>query len=338
MATIYDVARLAKVSTTTVSKVLSNTPYVSAQTKKRVLEAMHTLQYSPSLIARGLTSNRTYVLGLIVPYYAEYLFRDPFIVEIICGVEAAASEMDYNVLLSMSNRSDQRSAYDRFLRTGYVDGVITVETMQGGIVDKELDAIGIPRITAGYREDGKEINSIHSDDYSGGLAAGRYLLSLGHRNIGVISGPPEFIGAVAARLKGAEDALAEYGLLLKPEMVVYGDFSIESGYAQVETLLQREERPTALFSMNDRMALGAMRRARELGLEIPADLSLVGFDDVPLTAFAEPALTTLRQYPTELGKLAAQHMFSLLNVENKPFSTVVHPVTLIVRGSTQPPR
>jgi DNA-binding LacI/PurR family transcriptional regulator len=336
MANIYDVARLAKVSTTTVSKVLSNTPYVSAATRQRVLDAMRELHYSPSLAARGLTNNRTYVIGLIVAHDPDYAFKDPFVLEIIHGIAAAANDHDYDVLLSTSRKnSSQRRSYDRVLRTGYVDGVVTLEGFEGGIDDQELAERRIPRVSIGYREDRQDINSIRSDDWQGAYQAIKYLLALGHRRLGLISGPRSFVGAIDARLEGMRAALAEYGLAVDTCLMSYGDFSIESGYQATASLLESPERPTAIFAMNDRMALGAMRRARELGLHIPTDLSLVGFDDIVLAQESDPPLTTIRQFPTELGCRATQYLFSLINNEVEQFATVVMPVELVIRSSTR---
>ncbi len=337
MATIYDVARLARVSTTTVSKVLSNTPYVSEKTRQRVLDAMHDLQYSPSLVARGLTNNRTYVIGLIIPHDPDYSFRDPFLLEVIRGVEGVASSNDYNVLLSMSKRTSLRATYDRFLRMGYIDGVITVETLKGELDEQELSASGIPRVSAGYREDLQMLNSVICDDRRGGYEVTKHLLELGHRRIGVISGPVNFIGAMDGRLQGARDAMAEYGLTLDPDLLTYGDFSIESGSSAAEPLLHDARRPTAIFAMNDRMALGAIGKAKELGLYVPRDLSVVGFDDIPLTSVIDPPLTTIRQFPAELGKVATQHLLTLIEQKISQFASVVIPIELVVRGSTAVP-
>ena len=337
MANIYDVARLAKVSTTTVSKVLSNTPYVSEKTRQRVLDAMRDLQYSPSLVARGLTNNHTYVLGLIIPHDPDYSFRDPFLLEVIRGVEGVASSNDYNVLLSMSKKSSQRATYDRFLRMGYIDGVITVETLKGELDEQELAKSGIPRVSAGYREDFQMINSVFCDDRRGGYEVTKHLLELGHRRIGVISGPANFIGAMDGRLQGARDALTEYGLTLDPDLLTYGDFSIESGARAAEPLLHHTWRPTAIFAMNDRMALGAISKAREVGLHVPRDLSVVGFDDIPLTSVIEPPLTTIRQFPAEMGKVATQHLLAMIEQKISQFVSVVMPIELVIRGSTAVP-
>lgn len=337
MANIYDVARRANVSTATVSKVLSNTPYVSVQTKERVLEAVRELHYAPSLAARGLTGSRTFVLGLVIPYDPDFLFDDPYLLEVIRGVESVANDNDYNLLLSMAKKSDHRSAYTRLLRTGYVDGAITVETFEGDEAGKALEERGMPRVSIGYRNGLKPVNSVHGDDYRGAYEAVNYLLSLGHRHIGVISGPANFMGAMNERLRGVENVLAEYGLRLDPTLLTYGDFTIESGYVAGAILLERPDRPTAIFAMNDRMAVGAMRKAREYELNIPTDLSLIGFDDVPLTVLVEPALTTIRQPAVETGRTAAQKLFDLINEPTASFEPIVLPVELIIRSSTSVP-
>ncbi len=338
MATIYDVARRANVSTTTVSKVLSNTPYVSTQTKERVLEAMRDLKYAPSLAARGLSRNRTYVIGLVIPYDPDYLFSDPFLLEIIRGIEACTNEHDYNLLLSLARRAaEPRSAYSRMSRTGYMDGVITIETFEGDEAAKEFEERQLPRVSIGYRKEPRAINSIHADDYRGAFEGITYLLKLGHRQIGIVSGPPAFIGAIEERLGGAQAALAQYGLRLDSNMITYGDFTIESGYRAAEPLLTAQPRPTAIFAMNDRMASGVLRRAREYNLSIPADLSLVGFDDVPLSMLVEPSLTTIHQPGYELGQRATQKLFEILDHDLPSFDPIVLPVELIIRGSTAPP-
>ena len=337
MANIYDVARRAQVSTATVSKVLSNTPYVSSQTKERVLEAVRELKYTPSLAARGLTRNRTFVLGLVIPYDPDDLFSDPFLLEVIRGVERSANDNDYNVLLSMAKKNDQRSAYTRLLRSGYIDGAVTVETFEGDEVARQLEEHGMPRVSIGYRDGAHPINSVHSDDYRGAFEAVDHLLKLGHRRIGIISGPAQFMGAMDERMRGAREALAAYDLQPDPALLTFGDFTVESGYRASQPLLQAQSRPTALFIMNDRMAAGAMRFARELGLNIPADLSVVGFDDVPLTVLVEPPLTTIRQPSVELGRVAAQQLFELINRTQTQFEPIVLPVELVIRGTTGVP-
>lgn len=336
MANIYDVAKLANVSTATVSKVLSNTPYVSSRTKERVLEAVRQLDYAPSLAARGLTQSRTYIIGLVIPYDPDYLFDDPYLLEVMRGVEGAALEQNYTVLLSMAKKADQRSAYTRLLRTGYVDGAITVETFEGDAAAQEMEARGMPRVSIGYRGGTHPVNCVHSNDYTGGYEATKHLLSLGHRRLGFISGPAHFMGATEERQRGTRDALKEFGLELENYPVVYGDFTLESGYAASIAMLEIAERPTAIFAMNDRMAAGVMRRAREVGLNLPGDLSVIGFDDISLAALLEPPLTTIRQPSVQMGRVALEKLYEVISLGTGDFEPLVLPVELILRGSTAP--
>ncbi len=343
MANIYDVAKQANVSIATVSKVLSNTPYVSVPTRERVLQAVRALDYTPSLAARALTGNRTYIVGLVIPYDPTYLFSDPFLMEEIRGVDDAVTSHDYNLLLSTASRSlavnqtNQQSAYARLLRTGYADGAITFETFEGDAPAHQLETAGLPRVSVGYAGQQAVANVVHSDDYAGSLELVRYLLQLGHRRIGVISGPANFMQAMNERLRGYQHALAAYQLESDPQLVAYGDFTSESGYVAAGQLLALQYRPTAIFAMNDRMAIGAMRRAQEMGLQIPTDLSVAGFDDVPLSVAIDPPLTTVRQNAFVMGHTAATLLFNLIENPTKTFDSVVLPTELIIRGSTAPP-
>jgi DNA-binding LacI/PurR family transcriptional regulator len=336
MATIYDVAKLAQVSITTVSKVLSNTPYVSAKTRERILAAMSELNYSPSLAARGLTKNRTYVIGLVVPYDPDYLFGDPFLLEIIRGVESCTNDNDYSLLLSLARKDDQRSAYARLRRSRYLDGVISLETTEGGFEVRHFEEHNIPVASIGYGRDSKSGNCVHADDYRGAYEAVSHLLKLGHRKVGIVSGPSNFMRAVNERWQGTLDAFADNDLELDKSLVAYGDFTLESGYYAAGQLLFPKEKPTAIFVHNDRMAVGVVRRARELGLAIPQDLSLVGFDDVPFSKLVEPSLTTVRQPGYELGVTATQKLFELISMGTTSFDPIVLPVEFIQRGSTAP--
>jgi DNA-binding LacI/PurR family transcriptional regulator len=336
MATIYDVAKLANVSTTTVSKVLSNTPYVSAKTRERIVAAMSELNYRPSLAARGLTKNRTYVIGLVVPYDPDYLFGDPFLLEIIRGVESCTNDNDYNLLLSLARKDDQRSAYARLNRSRYIDGVISLETLGSSSEIRQFEEQNLPVVSIGYGKDDSAGNCVHANDCTGAYQAVKHLLELGHRKIGVVSGPPNFMRAVNERWKGTLKALGEFNLNLDDSLVTYGDFTLESGYATAGKLLTEKHKPTAVFVHNDRMAVGLVRRARELGLAIPTDLSVVGFDDVPLSQLVDPPLTTVRQPGYELGVTATQKLFELINWENNTFDPIILPVEFIARGSTAP--
>lgn len=337
MVTIHDVAKRASVSITTVSKVLSNTSYVSAETRDRVVQAMHELDYVPSLAARTLRARRTHLLGLVVPYDPDFLFNDPFLLEVIRGVETVTNENDYNLVFSLARKGDQNSAYRRLTNTRYLDGVITLETFAGDQAAVQIGQLNLTRVSVGYRNGTRPVNSVHADDFSGGYLATKHLLQRGHTRIGVVAGPPNFMQALEERWRGVKLAFAEVGIEIHPALTTYGDFTPESGYAAAHELLARptSERPTAIFAFNDRMALGILRAARELRLNIPDNLALVGFDDIPMAALVEPSLTTVRQPGYEMGKVAAQRLLELMTAgESTEFEPVVLPVEFVVRSST----
>ncbi len=341
MANIYDVARKAQVSTATVSKVLSNTPYVSDETKKKVLDAVEDLAYSPSLAARSLTGNRRFVIGLAIPYEPNYLFRDPFLLEVLQGIEEVANERDYNLLFSTARKTNSQGAYNRLLNKGYVDGVIILETVIGVELDEKLEESGIPRVSVGYTLTKKDspykiTPAVHANDYDGGLQATRHLISLGHRRIGVISGPANFMRAMDERFRGYCAALNEAGFRPETDLLAYGDYTLESGSLAAQKLLRFSPRPTAIFCFNDRMAVGAMRSARDLGLKIPDDLSIFGFDNVELAQASDPPLTTIRQPAVQMGQAAARKLFALINNEKDTYTETILPIEVIIRGSTGP--
>lgn len=338
-ATIYDVAKRAGVSTATVSKVLSNTPYVSETTRAKVLASIEELGYVPSLAARGLSKARTYLLALVIPYTADYLYSDPHLLELIRGIEQETKAHHYNILLSTGDRPTRDGnmddsavgPYQRAVRSQYADGVIVVASSAfSGSGPKPLTQ-KFPTVGIGYHAVGGR-HTVHADDRAGAAAATRHLLALGHQLIGVISAVPQ-ITALSRRLEGHQQALAEAGLAWDPRMLAWGDFTDASGYRAAEQLLALPQRPTAIFAFNDRMAMGAIKRGREMGLAVPDDLSVVGFDDIPAAALFDPPLTTVRQPALEMGATAARLLFDLIERRPVDAEEVVLPTELIVRSS-----
>lgn len=341
-ATIYDVAKRAGVSTATVSKVLSNTPYVSEATRAKVLEAVAELGYVPSLAARGLTKARTYLLTLVIPYTSDYLYSDPHLLELIRGIEQETKARGYQLLLSTADRKmagaraveSAAEPYQRAVRSQYADGVIVVASSAFGGETPPPLAQQLPTVGIGYHALGGR-HTVHSDDRSGAAAATRHLLSLGHRRLGVINAVPQ-ITALVRRLEGHRLALAEAGVPWDPALMVWGDFSDDSGYRAVETLLALPDRPSALFAFNDRMAMGAIKRLREVNLRVPEDMAVVGFDDIPAAALFDPPLTTVRQPAQEMGATAARLLFDLIEGRPVDVEEVVLPTELVVRRSSGP--
>jgi DNA-binding LacI/PurR family transcriptional regulator len=336
-ATIYDVAAEAGVSIGTVSKVLSNTSRISATTREKVLQAVSKLNYVPSMAARGLTKGRTGVVGVLVPYTTEQLFNDPHLLSNLHGIDETLSEREYTMLTATARKiHDPASSYERLLRSRFIDGAIVMETQESQAVDlhRQLAREHYPWVVLGYPIGIIPHYSLHADDYQGAQQVAEHLLALGHRNIGIVSADPRPFG-FEERLRGFRQILAYHKIPFDERLMVYGDMTIESGYKIAPKLLQRENRPTAIFALNDRMALGIMQWAQKQGWNIPQDLSIVGFDDIPAASMTTPQLTTIRQPAIDMGREAVKMLFQLLEGGKSP-SRIVLTTDLLVRGSSGP--
>jgi DNA-binding LacI/PurR family transcriptional regulator len=328
MATIYEVAERAGVSTATISKVLSGKGSVSGATRERIFQAISELGYVPSQRARALTKGRSFIVGLLVPYSSDQFFDDPHLMACMRGIEQIANEHDYNLLLSTA-RSPSDCA--KLLRSSVIDGAIVIETSDNPLFVAALGTQPYPWVAIGYPL-GPGGRVVHADDRAGARQMAAHLLELGHRRIAVIDSSPR-PRAIDERLAGVQEVLAAQGLGLDPEYIVTGDFSEESGYAAASVLLARPTPPTAIFALNDRMAFGALRRARELGIAVPTQLSVAGFDDIPAARASVPPLTTVHQPGESLGTASAHALFALLDGDGAAEPDVI-PTTLVIREST----
>lgn len=345
MPTLKEVASKAGVSTATVSKVLSHTPYVSEETRRRVLQAIDELGYVPNLAARALSKGRTYIVGVIFPYNYDHLFSDPFIVRMVEGIEVICSERGYNVLISTPRAPVSESEqFQRLVRSGYLDGAISIETLPGKPASELLEESGYVWVAIGYHSGSGTLNTIHPDDRAGARAAATYLLSLGHRHIGVIAAEKSTLVAAEIRVAGYSSAFADLALDFEAMPRINASYSMESGYDAAGRLLGKSPRPTAFLCLNDRMAMGAIQRIRAEGLRVPEEISVVGFDDIPGAAFFDPPLTTVRQPAYEMGKKAAQMLFKKMEAKlvdrygsRHDFEAIVFPTELIIRGTVKAP-
>jgi DNA-binding LacI/PurR family transcriptional regulator len=334
--TIKDVAAHAGVSYQTVSRVINNQPGVVDRTRQRIEQAIAELNYRPNLAARTLPRYHSNIIGLIVPYDADYLFRDPHLLVQISSIDAEANARGYNLLLSTAGGSDNSlEAYERFVRNRVADGALVVETAAGAIGNQLLRQNNYFYVSLGYDLSDTRKYFVHADDRWGAREATQHLLQKGHRRIGIINGPP--IGAVGAtqeRLTGHLEALAQAAIVFDPCLMIYGDYTRLSGQQATEKLLALSDPPTAIFAFNDRMAIGAIWALKAAGLRVPEEIAVVGFDDIPAAADFNPPLTTVRQWGEQTGRMAAQMLFKLLDGESVDSPEVVIPTELIVRQSS----
>jgi LacI family transcriptional regulator len=328
-----DVAEEAEVSRTTVSFVLNNTPgkHISEQTRQRVLEAAARLGYEPNQDARRLAMLRNRAIGLFI-CHSQYVYTDAFIVRTIEGMSQAVNR--HRVRLVIQPLSLREQSYLALAERDQVDGIILINTHEDDPALTEVIDAGFPAVSLDYLEN-RSVDQVYVDNRAAGREMVDYLLTLGHRRIAMITHAPVYFSASKMRLQGYYDALEARRVPVPEGMVVYGDFSEESGYQGMRALLGRGEAPTAVFAGNDVVAYGAMTAIKEANLSIPDDISLVGFDDDYLSRYLNPPLTTMALPAAGMGSAAAALLVDRLDRAQgsmKPQSHVL-PTHISIRSS-----
>jgi len=333
MPTIRDVAKRARVAPTTVSRVINHSGYVSNTTRARVETAIDDLGYVPNRLARSLRLKRTHTLGLVVTDIA-----NPFWPAVARGVEDTAQEAGFNVILCNTDESEaKQERYLDVLLQKRVDGILLVPACSSAALGKWIESQTIPVILLDRRVDCAKVDTVRGDSEDGAYQLVRHLISLGHERIAVLSGPQNVSTAVD-RVAGYRRALAEAGLEARAEWVQSGQFSQASGYEATERLLATSPRPSALFAVNNFLAVGALRALRNAGLRVPDEMSVVSFDDLTSELVIEPFLTVAQQPAYEMGQRAAELLLDRLSGSAPiAYRQVVLPVKVTIRGSSAQP-
>jgi len=326
--TIKDVAELAEVHPSTVSRVINGDSRISEKTKKKVLLIIRKLGYTPNAIARGLKTKRTYTLGMLIPD-----ITNPFFAELARGVEDAANKNSFNIILcNTDDKLKKERTYLEILREKRVDGLIlgTAHIRDKSIL--ELEKKKFPYILISRNVERLNKNCIIIDDLAGGMMATEYLIKLGHHRIAHISGPLKTRSGLN-RLKGYQLALKKHKIEYNDELVGEGDFRINGGYQVMKRFLKLPEPPTAIFAANDLLALGAMQAIQKKNFYIPEDFSIIGFNDIELASFVYPSLTTIRQPILEMGNLAVKMLLKIIIDGEFNQGKIVLKPKLIIRES-----
>ncbi len=326
--TLEEIARLSGVSRSTVSRVINNNARVSPTTRERVLEIIRREGYRPNLTARQLASGRANVLGVVIPLGSPDVLSDPYFSKLLHGIAVEADSHDQHVMLSLAEPSF-RHRIDEVAGQGIIDGVIVSAAQEGDPFLVRLIEAGIAFISVG-RVDDERVSYVDIDNVGSARQATGHLLRLGRRRVATIAGPL-YATASIDRLRGYREALDQYGLQFDNDLVVAGDFTEAGGRAGMRRLL--EHRPDGVFVASDRMAAGALNELRASGLQIPDDVALVGFDDIPLSREMEPSLTTVRQQIETLGAAAVNLLLDLIHDPTASASRVILPSELVVRAS-----
>ncbi|NYE06319.1 LacI family repressor for deo operon, udp, cdd, tsx, nupC, and nupG [Bacillus niacini] len=327
MVRIADVARMANVSTATVSRVISNTGTVKKETAEKVLEAIKKLNYQPNMLARQLRRSETETILVVVPDITNTFFS-----AVLRGIESVAIENGYQVLLGDArNNVDTETSYLTILGQKKADGLILLTARTDQKILEELSH-DYPVVLACEYYEGTQLPTVSIDNVSSARKATEYLISLKHKRIGHISGPLNVVVG-RDRCKGFHQAMAKHGLSVDPSLVQEGEFSFESGFNLMMKFLSLEEPPTAIFAGNDEMAMGAVKAAKSKGVRVPEDLSVVGFDDIKFASIFEPALTTIAQPTFDMGQKAMHLLLKIINDEELEKNQFILSDKLIVRNS-----
>lgn len=332
---IEDVARRAGVSTATVSRVLSGKPYVSDELRRRVTDAMHALSYRPSRVARSLRVQRSSILGLIVSD-----IQNPFFTSVVRAVEDIAYRHKYSVFLCNSDEDPAKETmYLELMMAEHVAGVILSPTSSQNETYRRLIEARVPAVAIDRRISNVAIDSVLVDNVGAARQLVTHLIANGHRRIGAVVGTPAQ-STGEERLRGYVEALEQHALPLAPELVYTGDPRIPTGHDATRVLLHLEEPPTAIFTGNNLLTIGALRAIHELGVRIPEDVALAVFDEMDWMFFVKPALTVVAQPTYDLGRTAVELLLARMLEPGRPCEQVVLAPMLHIHesslGSTSP--
>jgi LacI family transcriptional regulator/LacI family purine nucleotide synthesis repressor len=331
MVTINDIARLANVSKSTVSRAINNYPDVNKETKEKIIKIMQEHNYWPNTVARSLSTNKSYTIGMFVPTNLNnFFFR-----EVIQGIEYTLGEFGYD-LLYYTHQKRVKYYIDTGIKFNFlekcwdknVDGVIMLGfNMTNMSRFDEMIKSDFPTVFIDIELEGNNTSYVTSDNYGGARTAINYLYELGHRDIGLLLGPKS-VKPSLDRLKASKETFTEIGLELNPDWVFNLEYTLEDGYKAMQDILKMKERPTAIFG-EDIIVIGAIRAIRDAGYAVPDDFSVIGFDNIELSFHY--GLTTINQDQYGLGRAASELLIKIMN--GKEFEPVILPVELVERDS-----
>lgn len=332
MATMKQVASRAGVSISTVSHVINKTRHVSDDVQDSVNKAIRTLNYFPSAVARSLKVAQTHTIGMVIPNNS-----NPFFAELIRGIEGVCFDKGYAVILcNTDDKPEKQAKYIQVLLEKRVDGLIVISSGYDPDLVRLLSSRRIPEVTIDRAIPGLVSDNVYVNHELGGYLATRHLLSLGHTQIACLSGPEE-LSSGNDRMAGYLRALKESQVTVNRSWLIRGEFSSQSGYECMQKLLALPDQPSAVFACNDLLAMGAMCAAHEQGIDIPDDLSIVGFDDIQLASYTCPPLTTMAQPKQEMGEMVANMLIKRMQNKDLPIQQQVFQPELRIRKSTAPP-
>ncbi len=333
LRTIEQIAKAAGVSTATVSRVINNPETVKAAKREAVLKVIEQNDYIHDGMAKSLAGGKTRTIGLVIPTITNSIYA-----AFTHSIQRIAQKSGYSVILVVSDfDEDKEKQLIRRLVERRVDGIILTGGEHDPAVFRALERHSIPCVFTWRSSEDNIHPSVSFDNYEAGLLAMEKLFSLGHRRIGLICGRTDVNDRAEKRWRSYVDALAKHDVEFDPELVFERDFEFIEGHTAMVRMIDNPEPPTAIFAANDIQAIGAISACRDKGLTVPQDISIIGFDDLPIAQFCHPKLTTIHVPASDMGHLAATRLFQLINGETLS-DTDILPVKLVERESTAPVR
>jgi DNA-binding LacI/PurR family transcriptional regulator len=328
---IKDIAKMAGVSHSTVSRALRGHPLINKETAEKIRRIAEESGYRASAVARSLVTRQTRTVGTVVTSIA-----DPFAAGVVSGIEDAANDRGFSVILAISNADPEREVrVVRSFEERRVDGIIVTASRAGAVYTPMIEQMRIPIVLLNNQHPSEFVHSVMIANVDASAEATGYLIELGHRRIAYL-GDRNGGQSDTERYSGYRRALEQANVPFLPELVVHGDGKPEGGIRAMAQLLALPEMPTAVFCYNDMTALGALRQARAQGLRVPQDISLIGFDDLYVAQYMEPPLTTVRQPMRQMGRMAMETLLHLL-AGSESIHSVKVPGELIIRASAAAP-
>lgn len=327
MATMKDIARLAKVSTSTVSHVINNSRFVSEEIREKVQRVVKELNYTPSALARSLKINETKTIGMLVTATS-----NPFFAEVMAGVEQYCQQHQYNLIIATTNGDAERLHHHlQMLIQRKVDGLLLM-CGDSRLNFAESLNISLPLVVLDWWFTELNADKIFENSISGGYIATKTLIEAGHSKIGIITGNLKK-SLAQNRLEGYKQALTKANIPINTNWIIESHFDFSGGVSGMEALLTQTDKPTAVFACSDTIAVGAYQAIWQHGLNVPADISIIGYDDIELAKYLSPPLSTISQPKAELGKLAVETLLKRIRSESIEFQTIMLEPELVLRNS-----
>jgi DNA-binding LacI/PurR family transcriptional regulator len=332
--TINDIAKIAKVSPSTVSRVIANNPKISIATREKVFKIMKEMNYHPNIIARSLANKSTKIIGVIIPGTAEKVFQHPFFPEVLRGISSVAYKSKYHILIaSINNLEEEKQTLQQFVHGGIAEGIILLTSKVHDQSVAELIKDDFPFVLIGKPENDIEVNWVDNNNFAIGYELTQHFIKQGHKKIAFLGVSPDYI-VTLERVNGYKKALMDKGLPVDESMIVESRFIDDNGYNLMQQLFERGMTPTGVIAGDDLLAFGVIKWITEHGLNVPQDIAVAGFNNVPLSEFSHPALTSVEINAFSLGTKAFELLLAALKSNDKSYCRAIVPTELVIRDST----